>query len=106
MPADEDVEEAWEQELAQRAAEIDSGAVKLGTGTSSGASLSPLPTGRPATGSRSLSSWSRRAGSGQNEICLQSGANELCMTKFAARGRCWSSASLIGSPAYRTVSNR
>jgi Putative addiction module component len=28
-PADEGVEEAWEQELAQRAAEIDSGAVKL-----------------------------------------------------------------------------
>jgi putative addiction module component (TIGR02574 family) len=28
-PADEGVEEAWEQELAKRAAEIDSGAVKL-----------------------------------------------------------------------------
>ena len=28
-PADEGVEEAWEQELAQRAAEIDSGAVKV-----------------------------------------------------------------------------
>lgn len=28
-PADEGVEEAWEQELATRAGEIDSGAVKL-----------------------------------------------------------------------------
>jgi putative addiction module component (TIGR02574 family) len=28
-PADEGVEEAWEHELAKRAAEIDSGAVKL-----------------------------------------------------------------------------
>jgi putative addiction module component (TIGR02574 family) len=28
-PADEGVDEAWEQELAKRAAEIDSGAVKL-----------------------------------------------------------------------------
>jgi putative addiction module component (TIGR02574 family) len=28
-PADEGVEEAWEQEVAKRAAEIDSGAVKL-----------------------------------------------------------------------------
>jgi putative addiction module component (TIGR02574 family) len=28
-PADEGVEEAWEQELAKRAAEIDSGAVKV-----------------------------------------------------------------------------
>jgi putative addiction module component (TIGR02574 family) len=28
-PADEGVEEAWEQELAKRAAEMDSGSVKL-----------------------------------------------------------------------------
>ena len=45
-PADENVEEAWEQELVKRTAEIDSGAVKLEPWSKVRQDLSDIVRGR------------------------------------------------------------